>query len=66
MHADYSHAAVLEFDDVDSLKAYLAHDAHEALGAAFYECFEETLIYDYELGEATEQLTALLGTSDQV
>ncbi len=57
MRADYSFAAVLEFDDVDCLKAYLAHDAHEALGAAFFECFEEALIYDYELGEATEQLT---------
>ena len=65
MHADYSYAAVLEFDDLESLKAYLAHDAHQALGAAFYECFEETLIYDYELGEATDQLTALLGASNQ-
>ena len=63
MRVDYSYAAVLEFDDVESLKAYLAHDAHEALGAAFYECFEETLIYDYELGKATECLAALLATS---
>lgn len=64
MRADYSYAAVLEFEDVESLKAYLAHGAHEALGAAFYECFEETLIYDYELGEATDRLTALLGASN--
>jgi hypothetical protein len=63
MHANYSFAAVLEFDDVESLKAYLAHEAHEALGAAFYECFEETLIYDYELGDATDQLTMLLSAS---
>ena len=63
MRADYSFAAILEFDDVASLKAYLAHEAHEALGAAFFECFEETLIYDYELAEATEQLNALLGSS---
>ena len=62
MRADYSYAAVLEFDDVDALKGYLAHDAHEALGAAFFECFEDTLIYDYELGDAPEQLTALLGS----
>ena len=54
MRADYSYAAVMEFDDVESLKTYLAHDAHEALGAAFFECFEEALIYDYELAEATD------------
>ena len=64
MRADYSFAAILEFDDVDALKGYLAHDAHEALGAAFFECFEETLIYDYELAEASEQLIALVGTSN--
>ena len=62
MRADYSFAAVLEFDDVDALKGYLAHDAHEALGAAFFECFEEALVYDYELGDATERLTMLLGS----
>ena len=60
MRADYSYAAVLEFDDVDALKGYLAHDAHEALGNAFFECFDETLIYDYELGEAEEWLSASL------
>ncbi len=62
MRADYSFAAVLEFDDVDALKGYLAHDAHEALGAAFFECFEEALVYDYELGDATERLAMLLGS----
>jgi hypothetical protein len=64
MQADYSHAAVLEFEDVESLKAYLAHDAHEALGAAFYECFEETLIYDYEMGEPAAQLPLLLAAGN--
>ena len=54
MRADYSYAAILEFDDVAGLKTYLAHDAHEALGAAFFECFEEALIYDYEMGEPSE------------
>ena len=60
MRADYSYAAILEFDDVDGLKAYLAHGAHEALGAAFFECFEETLVYDYEMGETDTQLPLLL------
>jgi hypothetical protein len=61
MRADYSYAAVLEFDDVDGLKGYLAHHAHEALGAAFFECFEDTLIYDYEMGEPATQLPLLMG-----
>jgi hypothetical protein len=59
MRADYSHAAVLEFNDLEDLKGYLAHEAHEALGVAFFECFEDALIYDYDLDEATSQLTAL-------
>lgn len=61
MRADYSYAAILEFDDLDALTAYLAHEAHEVLGAAFFECFEEALIYDYEVGEPDERLPALLG-----
>lgn len=60
MRADYSFAAILEFDDVDALKGYLAHDAHEALGAAFFECFEDALIYDYTMGEAAAHLPLLL------
>ena len=60
MRADYSYAAILEFDDVESLKAYLAHDAHEVLGAAFFECFEDALIYDFEMGEPPAALAELL------
>lgn len=59
MRADFSYAAVLEFDDVEALKGYLAHEAHEALGAAFFECFEEALIYDYQLGDAPDHLSVL-------
>ena len=51
MRADYPYAAILEFDDIDALKAYLGHDAHDALGASFFECLEAALIYDYEIGE---------------
>ena len=60
MRVDYPYAAILEFDDLDALTAYLAHEAHDALGAAFFECFDEALIYDYELGEANEQLEDML------
>jgi hypothetical protein len=63
MRADYTYVALLEFTDADALKAYLAHPAHEALGAAFFECLEDALIYDYEIGGAAEQLPQLLGSA---
>jgi hypothetical protein len=51
MRTHYSHAAILEFDDLDGLRAYLDHPAHEALAASFFAAFEEGLFYDFELGE---------------
>ena len=59
MATHYSHAAVLEFDDVAGLKAYLEHPAHERLGTLFFETFEEALIYDFELGEGEAAIVAL-------
>jgi hypothetical protein len=60
MRVNYEYAAVLEFDDLDGLKAYLAHPAHEALGARFFEAFEEALMYDYDLNEGAGAVTELL------
>jgi Stress responsive A/B Barrel Domain len=51
MRSHYSHAAVLEFDDIAGLRAYLDHPAHTQLASRFFESFEEALIYDYELEE---------------
>lgn len=51
MRTDYSHAAILEFDDRDGLRAYLEHPAHEALASRFFSAFEEGLFYDFELHE---------------
>jgi len=51
MHTDYSHIAILEFDDVAGLQAYLEHPAHERLATRFFAVFEEALMYDYEVGE---------------
>jgi hypothetical protein len=56
MTVDYQYAAILEFDDADGLKAYLAHPVHDALGARFFEAFEVALMYDYQMGEAHEAL----------
>jgi hypothetical protein len=60
MQVDYSYAAVLEFDDVAGLKAYLEHPAHDALGAQFFACFEDALMYDFELKEGEAGVADLL------
>jgi hypothetical protein len=60
MQVDYPYAAVLEFDDLAGLKAYLAHPAHDALGATFFACFEEALMYDFELKEGEAGVVNLL------
>jgi hypothetical protein len=49
MRVDYQYAAVLEFDDVAGLEAYLEHPSHADLAARFFESFEEALMYDFEL-----------------
>lgn len=46
--ADY--VAVLEFDDLAGLQAYLRHPAHEELGARFNQSLSSALIYDFEVG----------------
>jgi hypothetical protein len=53
MPEDFSHAAILEFDDLATLQAYLSHPVHEPLGAMFWKTAEATLVYDYELTDAS-------------
>jgi hypothetical protein len=59
MHADYEFIALLEFDDLRGLQAYLEHPAHEALGARFFAAFAEALMYDYRLQEGVAGVAAL-------
>jgi hypothetical protein len=54
MRVDYTHVAMLEFDDVVGLKAYLEHPAHEQLATRFFEAFEEALMYDYEVADGED------------
>jgi hypothetical protein len=54
MRSDYPFLALLEFDDLAGLQAYLNHPAHEQLAARFFAAFEEALMYDYELREGDE------------
>jgi hypothetical protein len=51
MPVDYEFAALLEFDDLAGLKAYLEHPAHERLATRFFNTVDETLVYDFELAE---------------
>jgi hypothetical protein len=49
MQEDFTHAAILEFDDLAGLASYLDHPAHQKLGAQFFATFEKVLIYDFEM-----------------
>ena len=59
MTTHYSHAAILEFDDIAGLRAYLEHPAHEALGRLFFEAFEEALMYDFTMEDGVEAAASL-------
>ncbi len=60
MHENYSHAAILEFDDLAGLKAYLEHPAHGALGSLFFDCFEQALMYDFDVRDGHAGLNVLI------
>ena len=61
MAVDYTHAAVLEFDDAASLEAYLEHPEHRELGRRLFESVEAVLVYDFDVSEGAEGLAALAG-----
>lgn len=49
MRDDYEYAVIIEFDDVEGLKAYLQHPAHAAAGHHFTASASKALAYDYEV-----------------
>jgi hypothetical protein len=49
--------AVIDFDDLAGLQAYLHHPAHERLGTLFNQSSSSALVYDFEVG-ALEELRA--------
>ena len=61
MREDFEFVVIIEVDDVDALKAYLAHPSHAAFGSHFTQSAAAALAYDYELVDASEAET-LLGT----
>lgn len=48
---DFPFFALLEFETQADFDAYLAHAAHEELGAEFYLASEAAEAYDFETGE---------------
>jgi hypothetical protein len=60
---DFPFAAIIEFDDLAGLQAYLQHPAHERLADLFYELQEAALAYDYEIKpQGTELLSIVDGS----
>lgn len=57
MRDDYEFAAIAEFDDLEGLKSYLTHPAHDALGRHFAASSARALAYDYAMVEAGESST---------
>jgi hypothetical protein len=49
MPQDFPFTAIIEFDDLAGLQAYLRHPAHGRLGELFYKLQEAALAYDYEV-----------------
>ena len=49
MRDRYDYAAILQFDDIEGLKAYLVHPLHAALAQHFTTAASAALAYDYEL-----------------
>ena len=42
--------AMIYFDDLDGLKRYLSHPAHDELGQLFGRYLSAALVYDFEVG----------------
>jgi Stress responsive A/B Barrel Domain len=59
MPVPLDYGAVIEFDDLAGLKAYLEHPAHKALGSRFMQSLESSAIFDYQMqsGEELRQLS---------
>jgi hypothetical protein len=59
MRADFPYAAILEFDDISGLRAYLEHPAHADVGGAIFQTAEDILVYDFEMRSGGEGISAV-------
>jgi hypothetical protein len=62
MRDDYQYSALVEFDDVDGLKEYLAHPAHVKIGQHFVASSSAALAYDYETVDRAHLDRLIAGT----
>ena len=60
IRTDFPYAAVLEFDHVDALRAYLDHPAHEAISTRFFAAIADAVIYDFEMEGGADGLRGML------
>ncbi len=54
MREDYEFAAIVEFENIEALKVYLAHPSHAAIGHHFMASASKALAYDYTLVDAAD------------
>ena len=57
---DVDFVAVINFDDLAGLQAYLRHPAHQELGARFGQAMQLAMVYDCDVTEGVEDLTRLM------
>jgi hypothetical protein len=56
---DLPYAAILEFDSVEGVRAYLDHPAHAAIATRLFDAIAEALIYDFEMEANVDALATL-------
>ncbi len=49
MRENFEYSVIVEVDDLDGLKTYLAHPLHKAIGQHFTQSSSAALAYDYEM-----------------
>ena len=49
MREDYQYLLLLDFDNIDGLREYLEHPAHQTIGGFFTSAAAASLAYDYEV-----------------
>jgi Stress responsive A/B Barrel Domain len=54
MPESLDYGAVIEFDDLAGLQAYLEHPAHKALGSQFMQSLESSAIFDYQVQDGDQ------------
>ena len=61
---DFPYAAIFEFEDVDGVREYLDHAAHETIATRFFAAIAETLIFDFEMEGTVEGLRGMVDVTD--